>query len=307
MPFDAAHAHGPPSPTPAAEPPLSRRLTVADHELTIFAESPPLIDAVLADLRAARSRVWVETYIFVNDGAGQAIAQALAERARAGLDVRVLYDAIGSGYTPAAFFRRMETAGVRVHAFHSLWEALWRFSFFRVLNRRNHRKLLVIDDRVAYFGGMNLVDPGRNVGGGRRQRRAESLGWRDIHIRLCGAQQGEIAESFDRSWRRAHHLPIAWRPRPYRQAQLAKDEEAIQFFDCGPGPKYTRAWRVFSRVLRNARRNITLSMAYFLPFGRAFRDLLNAHRCGVLIRRVVPWASDVALVQSATRHLYMKL
>src|ERR1700716_4156237 len=116
MPFDAAHAHGPPSPTPAAEPPLSRRLAVAD-------------------VRAARTRVWVETYIFVNDGAGQAIAQALAERARTGLGVRVLYDAIGSSFTPAAFFRRMETAGVRVHAFHSLWEALWRFSFFRVLNR----------------------------------------------------------------------------------------------------------------------------------------------------------------------------
>jgi cardiolipin synthase A/B len=307
MPFDAAHAHDPPSPTPAAEPPLSRRLVVADHALTIFAESPPLIDAVLADVRAARTRVWVETYIFVNDRAGQAIAQALAERATAGLDVRVLYDAIGSSGTPAAFFRTMETAGVRVHAFHSLWEALWRFSFFRVLNRRNHRKLIVIDDRIAYFGGMNLIDPGRDVSGGRKERRLESLGWRDIHLRLCGPRQAEIAESFERSWLRAQQLPTTLRPRPYRRAKLAEGEESMQFFDCGPGPDCTRASRVFSQILRRARRRLALSMAYFLPVGRVLRDLLKAHRRGVFIRLVVPGESDVPLVQSASRHLYTRL
>src|SRR5438132_1658288 len=202
----------------ALDPSQPRRVMVADQELTVFAESPPLIEAILTDLRSARSRIWVETYIFFNDQAGTAVAEALQERARDGLDVRLLYDAVGSGSAPASFFRRLEYAGVQVHAFHSLWEALWRFSFFRILNRRDHRKLLIIDDRVAYFGGMNLADPGQIRTGVRR--RAASIGWRAIHIRLCGSRQAELAESFERSWKRAQRLPVPTLPRSHRQVRF---------------------------------------------------------------------------------------
>src|SRR5438477_12324723 len=134
------------------------RVDVAGHDLTLFVESPPLFAAMLDDLRAARRRIWLETYIIFDDSVGRGIAEVLKEKARAGLDVRLHYDAVGSLTTPYRFFRDLQNAGVRVHAFHSFWEALWRFRFLRVLNRRNHRKLLVIDDRVAYFGGMNVAD-----------------------------------------------------------------------------------------------------------------------------------------------------
>src|SRR4051812_10460742 len=111
---------------------------VAGHELTLYVEIAPLLSALVHDIAAARRRVWLETYIFLDDVVGRAVAEALKERARAGVDVRVLYDAVGSQWTPLAFFRELRQAGVRVHAFHSLWEALWRFSFLRVLNRRDH-------------------------------------------------------------------------------------------------------------------------------------------------------------------------
>src|SRR5258708_4917579 len=101
----------------------SPRLTVAGHELTIFVESTPLIAAMLEDIRAARSRVWLESYIICDDAAGRSVAEALKDRARAGLDVRVLYDAIGSMSTPAGFFRDLEQAGAQVHVFHSFGEA----------------------------------------------------------------------------------------------------------------------------------------------------------------------------------------
>src|SRR5438132_14313610 len=142
------------------EPP---RLIVAENELAIFVESAPLIAAMLDDIRTAHVRVWLESYIFYDDAAGRAVADALRERARAGLDVRVIYDTIGSLSTSAGFFRDLEQAGVHVHAFHSLGEAFRRIAPLRILNRRNHRKLLVIDDRVAYFGGMNLVDQSSTV------------------------------------------------------------------------------------------------------------------------------------------------
>src|SRR5437762_760161 len=175
------------------------RVDVAGHDLTLFVESPPLFAAMLDDIRAAQQRVWLETYLILDDPVGRAIAEALAVKARAGLDVRLHYDAVGSLTTPYRFFRELQNAGVRVHAFHSFWEALWRFRFFRVLNRRNHRKLLVLDDRVAYFGGMNVADVTNLQVVERVEHAAWSAGWRDVHVRLEGPQQPELAESFERS------------------------------------------------------------------------------------------------------------
>ena len=138
-------------------------------------------------------------------------------------------------------------AGVHVHAFHSLGEALWRFSFLRVLNRRDHRKLLVLDDRVAYFGGMNIVDAGSTLSALHAEHLPHSAGWRDIHVRLVGPQQGEIAESFERSWRRAHREPVPRRPPEYRRVQLPDAAEFLRFFDTGPSRRHIRASRLFTR------------------------------------------------------------
>src|SRR5262249_32701078 len=117
----------------------------------------------------------------------------------------------------------------------------------------------------------------------------------------------EVAESFDRSWRRAHGEEIKRRPLSYRRGLLARGEESIQFFDSGPGLKHTRAARVFRRLLKAARRNVTLSMAYFLPVGKVLTELLRAHQRGVFVRVVIPGESDVRVVQYATCHLYRKL
>ncbi len=293
--------------SPAAKAGVSPSVKVAGHELIIFVESAPLIAAIIQDIQSATTRVWVECYIFLNDSAGSAVAEALKERAAAGVDVRVLYDAIGSQTTPGAFFRDLARAGVQVHAFHSIGEALRRFAVFRTLNRRDHRKLIVIDDRVAYFGGMNLVDQSHAAIVEQAESLPSSAGWRDVHVRLTGPQQGEVAESFARSWRRAHGEKIKRRPRAYRRGLLAGGEESIQFFDSGPGLKHTRAARVFTHVLQAAQRSLTLSMAYFLPVGKVLKELLRAHRRGVFIRVVVPGVSDVPVVQYATRYLYRKL
>lgn len=293
------------APDPAIPPAVqTRTVTVAGHELTLFMESPLMADTLVADICSARGRVWVEVYMILDDAVGRAVADALKDRARAGLDVRLLYDFIGSYITPASFFDDLAEAGVQVHAFHSVWEAFWKFSPARLLNRRDHRKLAVIDDRVAYFGGMNVVDPASNAAVEQAEHLLASAGWRDVHVRLAGPQQREVAESFDRAWRRAHGETVAWRPRAYRAGLLAPGTESIQFFDSGPGLGYSRAARLFGRLIGAARRRVTLSMAYFLPVGGVLRALLRAPKRGVAVRVVVPADSDVPVIQHATRHLY---
>src|SRR5262249_48012305 len=153
---------------------------------------------------------------------------------------------------------------------------------------------------VAYFGGMNITDVSSREIEPAAASPTWSAAWRDVHVRLEGPQQAEIAESFDRSWRKAQGEAIANRTRRYRQGLLMSGRESIQFFDSGPGRAHTRAGRVFSRLIRAAHKSLTFSMAYFLPVGRVHRSLLRAHRRGVFVRVVVPGASDVPVVQRAT-------
>src|SRR5688572_14101830 len=97
-------------------PPLTSTVEVAGHEFRLFTESPPLMEAMLADIRSARRRVWLETYIYSVDAAGKAIGEALKERVRAGVEVKLIYDSLGSWSAPAAFFEDLRRSGVHVHA-----------------------------------------------------------------------------------------------------------------------------------------------------------------------------------------------
>jgi len=295
-----------PLPVPTSVP---RQVVAVGHQWTIYVESAPLIEAMVQDIRAARQRVWVEIYIFLDDAMGKRVGEALVDRARAGLDVRVLYDAIGSQGASSKFWQQLAAAGVQLHAFHTFWEAVSRMRIFQVLNRRDHRKLLIIDDHVAYFGGMNLLDQAHLGETPKVGSMTGSLGWRDVHVRMEGPRQGEIAESFERSWSRAHRKRVKRRSPAYRQARLGTgtEKESLHFFDSGPGLTHTRSSRVFRQLFGMARRSILMSMAYFLPVGLVLRDMLRAHRRGVHIRVVVPGLTDVRLVQSATRYLYAKL
>ncbi|MEX2115127.1 MAG: phospholipase D-like domain-containing protein [Pirellulales bacterium] len=282
-------------------------ITVAGQALTLYTESPPLIDAMLADIRQAKSRVWLETYIFANDDAGRAVTEALAERARAGCDVRLLVDAWGSFSTPNALFEKLRAAGVQVHRFHAFLEAFYAVSFLQVLNQRDHRKLLVVDDQIAYFGGMNVVDQRdiQSKSDAKQRHLPASAGWRDVHVRMQGPRQPELAAAFERLWNRVQHLPAGDRePRwPVKKVAAAPDD-TIYFFDSRPLVTNRRPHRILVPLLRQAQHDITLSVAYFVPLGRVLRELLKARKRGVRVRVILPGQSDVKIVQWASRHMY---
>ncbi len=161
-------------------------IAVAGNELRLFVESRPTIQAMVADIDRAQTRVWVESYLFANDAAGKMVAAALCRQAQAGRDVRLLYDAIGSQGTSASIFNQLIAAGVKVHAFHSFLYALRRLSFFATLNRRNHRKLLVVDDSVGYFGG---DEHRRNRHSRRRRPQARPGRYRRVARCPCADQR----------------------------------------------------------------------------------------------------------------------
>ncbi len=306
------------------------QLAVAGNELTLFEGSIPLVAAMVDDIRAAKERVWLESYIIADDAAGRAVADALLDRAAAGVDVRLMYDAIGCHATPQAYFDRLARGGVQVHAFHAIRDHWFKLDFIRILNRRNHRKLLVVDDRVAYFGGMNIVDQRGLITpeDTKAKHLPASAGWRDLHVRLVGPQQAEIAAAMDYLWRKKlgrglAHFAVrvqalasrqqaeAWTPtglaRWNVKRKLASSEDAMHLFASQPGKAARRMARVFVPLIRRAREEILVSMAYFIPVGRVLRELLRARRRGVRVRVVIPGESDVPAVHWATLHLCDRL
>jgi cardiolipin synthase len=276
--------------------------------LELFTQTHLLFEAMLADIAAATSRIWLETYIFAADPACQAIADALKDRAHAGLDVRLLYDSFGCQRTDPHFFKALASAGVQVHAYHGMWEAFHSIYAMAILNRRDHRKLLVVDERCAYFGGMNIVDHGHLFRASPTDATVQpEEAWRDLHIRLTGPKQREVAESFERSWMHAKGLELPWRPSEYRRVKLSNTQESIHFFDSGPGLKFSRAPRVYRRLLSRSSRSVVIVMAYFIPVGRVMGEIIRARKRNVHVHILVPSMTDVPIAQYGAWYLYRKL
>jgi cardiolipin synthase len=151
----------------------------------------------------------------MDDPAGRAMADALCDRARAGLDVRLMIDGFGSFSTPTAMITKMQEAGVQVHVFHALSQVIRGPRWLQAFNQRNHRKLMVVDEQIAYFGGMNVVDQSglESKADVKARNLPTSAGWRDVHARMAGPRQAEIAATMERLWKRVHHQPRGKAPR----------------------------------------------------------------------------------------------
>jgi cardiolipin synthase len=284
-------------------------LCIGDSEWQLFVESAPYVESLVADIRSAQRRVWVESYTVADDGAGRAVAEALKERAAAGVECRLLYDTVGSLQTPERFFADLRNAGVAVVAYRPVGNWLRRLWFWRKFHRRDHRKLVVLDDRLAYFGGMNLVDQGGSLVPGtpsEEHRRGEPP-WRDVQVRIAGSQAVQVAAAWNDLWSHVHRLPSESRVNPTPREILRAQGDAVFFFDARPHVKHRRPGRVLVKLIDESRTSITLAMAYFLPFGRIMRALIRARRRGVTVQVIVPRQNDVPVVQWASRYMYEKL
>lgn len=271
---------------PAALLPGNRVLLLRDG-----AEAYP---RMLEAIRRAERSVFLEMYIFADDPVGQRFARALAGRVRAGVDVRVVYDSAGSRDSAREFFGWMRSQGVKVLEFHPIHRSFHGFRF----RRRNHRKLLVVDGRVAFVGGLNI---GREYAapadGG--------LGWRDTQVELKGPVVAPLARTAEVVWRQASRRKEAYRidvvPAPPQEGGLpALVVSSLQF--------RTR-WEIgkhYLHAIRRARERVWIANSYFLPSLTFRRELRRAARRGVDVRLLVPRQTDFPPVLYATRNLFAR-
>lgn len=255
----------------------------------LLIDGPRAFQAMLDRIAAAKYRVHLENYIFRGDETGRRFAAALAERARAGVEVRVVYDWFGSLGTPSSFWKKLRAAGVEVRAFGppSARRPL-------ALLRRDHRKLLVVDGAYAFVGGLCIGDEWTG--------NETTPPWRDTAIELEGPIARQLDDSFALIWRRAHGTPYP----PLDAADPADVGDVVARVIDGP-PVHARAYRLYQLIAALAEKTVYITGAYPL-FPTPLRSALAAAaRSGVDVRLLAPGRSDLALLNQAARAQYTRL
>lgn len=279
-----------------SRPPYAE-LDVGETRVAILKDGLQAYPAMLEAIASARSTICVETYILRDDAMGGRFLDALTERARAGVEVLLMYDDWGSRLS-AERIHSLKDAGVRVLAFRPVRVRGRLGQALRYLSRRNHRKAMVVDGFVGFTGGLNLsADYAAVEDGGK--------GWRDTHVRLIGPAARTLEALFLTTWR--DNKGAAWfdQARFERAHAPAPDGVQIAGNDFALHRKFIR--REYEAAFRSAQRTLLLTNAYFLPPRRLLRQLLKAARRGVRVAVIVAGATDVKAVLYATRGLYPKL
>lgn len=263
----------------------------SDNQVRLLHDGSVALPAMLEAIRAARHEVLIDMYWFSSDRTGMSFAEALMERARAGVCVRVIYDSVGSIGASTAMFSDMRKAGCDVYEWNPIapWRA--RFSFAR-LNRRDHRKLVVVDGEVAITGGINL-------GNEWAPKHAGGAGFRDDSIEVRGTAAWDLRALFYRTFPK----PPLEIPRPPSGSGTC--EVVVLSNDLFAERRHIHSSYV--GAISMAARDIIISNSYFIPSGRVRRALIKAVRRGVRVRVMVPRDSDVKMAQYASRALYERL
>ncbi len=249
--------------------------------------------AMFAAVDRAGSCIALEMYIFADDETGREFRQHLTKAARRGIEVMVLVDAWGSWSLSDDFWNMLREAGGKVRRFRPIRKGLLPF--------RDHRKMLLVDDRIAFIGGLNVANEYYLGSGGERP-------WRDNVLEIAGIEVVRLRYGFSRMWGRAE-LPLRKSIflKPFDRAERDINGKKVQFWESGPENPFHPARRAYHQVIRRATKSIDLAMSYFYPSGSVTRALKRAVRRGVRVRLLFPKKNDVAIARWAAHGLYGRL
>jgi cardiolipin synthase len=275
-------------------------LTVG-NKVEMYHEGEPAYHAMLEAVRGARHHIHMETFIFQPDAAGREFLDALTKKAREGVQVRLVYDAMGSLHLHASRLRELRGAGGKVFAFLPLNPFRRRIQ----VNLRNHRKILVVDGRVAFVGGLNIGD--EYLGKVRR------FGfWRDTHFRLEGPAVRHVQRVFAEDWDFAagEHLtdpPDAKPGQSYFRPGPADGDVPVQVVESGPDRDLKAIREIYFAAILGARQRLWIASPYFVP-DAGLRDALRlAGYMGVDVRFLGQCYPDKWIPQYAARYYWEEM
>ena len=268
----------------------NKALLTNHNRIRVLNNGTVTFDEIKAALRGARSSIHLEYYIIEDDPLGREIAEILIGKAREGVEVRLIYDDVGSWGLSRRYIRHLRNAGVEVQCFMRVVFP-WLTS---KVNYRNHRKIAVIDGCVGFIGGMNLAD--------RYVRGTEWGSWRDTHFRIEGSGAAGLQASFLSDWSATTKRHIAGAE--YYPAAERHTDDILQIVPSGPFGKWRALLQADSYAGATARKRIWIQTPYYLPSDVLNSALQVAALAGIDVRLMLPARSDSKVVDLAS-HSYL--
>lgn len=262
------------------------------NHIEIFTSGQEKFDALKRDMLAAKEYIHLQYYIFARDKIGREIRDILVQKAQEGVKVRVIYDHIGSFLLNMSFFRKMRKAGVEAYPFLKVTI----MEFANRLNWRNHRKMVIIDGKIGYIGGMNIAD--RYVTGSKHK-----LPWRDTHLRITGNALKGLQYSFAVDWNFMKRSLLTETTLTHEVPPGSPD--GMQIVSSGPTGRWNAISHVFLKAIANAKRSIYIQTPYFLPTDGLLKVLQSAALAKIDVRLMVPRTPDSRLLKYSS-YSYIK-
>jgi cardiolipin synthase len=272
---------------------LGPAIVPGNHVQTLV-NGDEIFPAMLAEVRGAKKSITFETYIYWSGTIGKEFSDALSERARAGVRVFVLLDWAGAGKMEDSYLDDMKKAGVQIEKYHPLrWYNISR------MNNRTHRKLLIVDGKVGFTGGVGIADQWN----GNAQ---DPDHWRDTHFRIEGPVVAQIQAAFMDNWIKTRGRVL--HGEDFFPALTPVGEDAAQMFKSSPGEGAESMRLMYLLSISSAQKSIELSSSYFVPDDLTIETMTEAMRRGVRIRVIVPGGKiDTEVVRKASRARWGKL
>ena len=266
----------------------SMALPFKDNDVTLYTSGYDFFPALLHEISLARHHIHIDIYIFEDDELGNLIADALIDRADHGVEVRVIYDDVGCWKVKNAFYERMRNAGIDIHPFMPV-----KFpAFTSKANYRNHRKIIVIDGKVGFIGGMNVAT--RYVKGTGTQP------WRDTMMRIVGGAVYGLQRAFLIDWYFVDRTLITSRDYYPSLTTGFHNNCVAQVVTSSPVTEWPDIMQGYVRILLEAKRYVYIETPYFLPTEPVLFALRTAALAGIDVRIIIPMHSDTRIVEWAS-------
>ena len=277
---------------------------VVGNKVTLLQDGPATYQAMFDAISRATYSIHMESYIFEHDEVGRRFADALVDKRSQGLHVALIYDSVGSSDTPREFFKRLSDNGVQVLEFNPINPLALKKGW--QVNARDHRKLLVIDGRIAFMGGVNIssVYSAGSFNPGSKHHDDGSPTWRDTHLRVEGPVAAEFERLFVETWEKQKGAALETRSLPVAASQ---GKEVVRAIGSSPDDPYSLIYATLLSAINCAETSVYLTNAYFVPDPQLLAALKAAAARGVDVALVLPSITDNWMVLNAGRAHYEDL
>ena len=273
----------------------NKSILTTHNSITLYFTGKEALDAMLHSVLQARHHIHVQFYIIENDAVGTLWQQTLIQKAGEGVNIRVIFDDVGSWQLPRRYIDKLIAAGIEVEPFASV-RYPWLTS---KINYRNHRKILVVDGIVGYMGGVNIAD--RYYSGG------DQTIWRDAHIKIEGEAVPDLQSSFLLDWYFIKGKTISERKQYYPSLTLPSKICFTQIITSGPDSDFANIMQSYFTAITQAKKHLYIITPYFTPNETILNAIKVASLSGVDVRIMLPEKSDTHIVHLSSRSYFTEL